>query len=134
MMSKQGVTMSWLTSEEAAHNLPKGTSMPGEWTRKGNSLARKMGRAWRFRASELEHRKLSDQQHSSRTPTGAHTHQIQHVDESLIQKAVWAAVLIAGLPKGITCHTFRHSFAAHALKAYCADRKPMSASYADQSM
>ena len=39
-----------------------------------------------------------------------------HVDESLVQKAVRAAVYGAGLTKHATCHTFRHSFAAHLLE------------------
>jgi integron integrase len=39
-----------------------------------------------------------------------------HMDESLIQKAVKEAAVHAQLTKRATCHTFRHSFAAHLLE------------------
>jgi len=39
-----------------------------------------------------------------------------HVDESGLQKAVKRATTLAQIPKRVTCHTFRHSFATHLLE------------------
>jgi integron integrase len=39
-----------------------------------------------------------------------------HLDESGLQKAVKRAAALAQIPKRVTCHTFRHSFATHLLE------------------
>lgn len=39
-----------------------------------------------------------------------------HVDESGLQKAVRRAAQLADVPKRVTCHVFRHSFATHLLE------------------
>ena len=37
--------------------------------------------------------------------------------ETELQKALRKAVRMAKIPKRVTCHTFRHSFASHLLRA-----------------
>ncbi len=44
------------------------------------------------------------------------TRQRHHLGESMLQKAVRSAARKAEIPKRVSCHTFRHSFATHLLE------------------
>jgi integron integrase len=44
------------------------------------------------------------------------TFQRHHIDESGIRKAIRKAAQVAKIPKRVSCHTFRHSFATHLLE------------------
>jgi len=39
-----------------------------------------------------------------------------HLHESVIQQAIASAARDCGIVKGVSCHTFRHSFATHLLE------------------
>jgi site-specific recombinase XerD len=42
--------------------------------------------------------------------------ELRYLHESTIQKALKQAVQQSGVPKRVSCHTFRHSFATHLLQ------------------
>ena len=42
---------------------------------------------------------------------------LHHIHETAMQKAIHTAARLARIPKRVTCHTFRHSFATHLLEA-----------------
>ncbi len=78
--------------------------LPGALARKYPSASREWKWQWVFPAT----RKYRD------PATGLHLR--HHLHETVIQKAVRRAAIMAGLVKRVTCHTFRHSFATHLLE------------------
>ena len=82
-----------------------GVFMPGALDRKWKSAAREFIWQWFFPARTLT---LIPEENERRR---------YHMHESELQKALRAAARKARIPKRVTCHTFRHTFASHLLAA-----------------
>jgi integron integrase len=93
-----------LTHEEDLRAGYGAVYLPGALDRKYPNAAREWGWQYVFPARDL-----------SRDPRSGVTRR-HHLDEATINKAIKAAVTRVGIAKQASSHTFRHSFATHALQ------------------
>jgi integron integrase len=93
-----------LTHEEDLRAGYGAVYLPGALERKYPNAAREWGWQYVFPARDL-----------SKDPRSGVTRR-HHLDEATINKAIKAAVVRVGITKQASSHTFRHSFATHALQ------------------
>ena len=79
--------------------------LPAAFGRKSPAAGRDWPWQWVFPATRLYTCKQTGQRRR------------HHLHQTVVQKAVRAAARHAGIPKRVTCHTFRHSFATHLLQS-----------------
>jgi integron integrase len=82
-----------------------GVFLPNQLESKYKNAARKLVWQWFFPAKQLTAVEKNNEQRR------------YHIHESLLQEALRTAVKKTKIPKRVTSHTFRHSFASHLLQA-----------------
>jgi integron integrase len=93
----------WLHQRDLADGLD-GAALPGALERKLPTASREWAWQWVFPATRT---------YTDRDTGRRYRH---HLHETAVQRAVKQAADAARIPKRVTCHTFRHSFATHLLE------------------